>query len=198
MEFKLTITAMPSICDSIDFGLSEEDENRRQAKIYLKHITETFWETSTHIFFRPGNWENGGRIILYNKTRDLISYLVKFVVSSRKLTNFHKTVTQTNIWRSDTDPKVKGLAFLVFFDYLLDHYGAIMSDSIQSRDGKRFWTQMMTEADSKNLGVALVNFNEHKIYPKDPSIDIHTWVQGWDTWKKGIKHQGERFLIFHP
>ena len=188
---------MPGICDSTDFGLSDENRNRVKARYLLKKKSKVvIWETDTHLFFRTGDWASGGHIVLYEKTEQLITYFVKFEVRHRGFGDFHKTVTQTAVWKSDTDPVNRGMAEKVFVDILLNHYGAIMSDIIQTPRGQSFWITQMTQADAQGYGVAFVDFNQRKILKKTPGVTMRAWVAERKTWREQQKCQAERFLIY--
>jgi hypothetical protein len=189
------VVAMPGLCDVTDFGLSDERKNAKKAIILLGKKKESLEETPTHDFFRTGDWESGGYLVLYNKEWKLISYLVKFEVHNGVM-NFRRLVTQVAVWQSLTDPASKGRAEKVFFEILLPKYKAIMSDKLQTPRGRDFWIRNMALADSRGYQIAFVDQDKRTIEIYQKNTTINRWIQNMNTWGTHVKHEGEKFLIF--
>jgi len=110
--------------------------NQPHAAALLPRVTEIIEETPDYKIFRTGDDYNGW-IVLYNKQDKTLDYAIKILVKNWKWANL-KTVTQCVLWRNANSPFIRGLTVRMFFDYLLKKYSAIMSDSLQTIDGRDF------------------------------------------------------------
>jgi hypothetical protein len=74
-------------------------------------------------------------------------YYVKFEVKNKKFWNSPRQAVQVEVWRQIGSGDIThGLPKAIFFDYLLDKYGAIVCDYLHTEHGKRFWLDRLTEA----------------------------------------------------
>lgn len=95
-----------------------------------------------------------------------------------------KTVAQTSVWRNKDYLGLFGIANWLFINILFPQYGTIMSDNIQSRDGKRFWANRVSDMLESNIfvyGITMLNNKTSKvnlIVSEDDTIDFYS--QGSD------------------
>ncbi len=188
------IYAMPSICDTTDFGLSNESLNKAQAVKWLARSPTTLGTIGSSCLYRVGD-NNNGFIFLYNTKSQLVTYFVRYKTRLTKIEGH--TVTQTALWRALGAFDTADITRNTIFKYFLVHYPAIMSDRIQTEDGRRFWTDLMGKALSQGFQVCLVDLNSKTIHSIDSEDELRAWVSDeksmW-AWNS-MKHQGLRFMI---
>jgi hypothetical protein len=193
----MQITAMPSLCDSTDFGLSVNNYNNKTGLSYLKRnpkIIEKLSDVSN--LYRLGN-KSEGFMFTWNTELQLIGYFVHYKVKSTK---FHGlSVTQTALWRNLLDADSSGLTNKVVFSILLKEYPAILSDKIQTGKGKDFWISLMTKALKLGHKVGLVSFNEQLVHNINSNLELRLWLTddlsgAWSF--NSNQHQALRFIIY--
>lgn len=67
-----------------------------------------------------------------------------------------RPATQQLVWRSTNfahSPALAGLPASVFFNFILKRYDVILSDNVQTGEGRHFWQRSMSEALARNLCV---------------------------------------------
>ncbi|MGY0218524.1 hypothetical protein ACWJJH_14255 [Endozoicomonadaceae bacterium StTr2] len=98
---------------------------------------------------------------LIHDATETIAYFVECHLVDLGLAN---PVTQCTVWRSDEEEHedaVSGFAGKVFEGYLLGQYDLIISDSIQSQMGMKFWMTRLKRAFKRNKFVYVVEDNTH-------------------------------------
>jgi len=190
----LNKTALPSICDATDFGLSDKSNNTKKRESLLKSKTKDIPELNPNsevyscFLARPEG--NTNIALINNKSNMLVFYADLKEHRSPIISN--KSVTQTSIWRNYTDLGTKGFATKLF-EYLLQHFGTIISDDIQTHDGKRFWEEKLAEAEVRGAPVGLVNEKVQGISWKPSGVPILDWLEEVDAW--GWEKTHLRFII---
>lgn len=97
--------------------------------------------------YTTGDNNNG---YYYLMVDDEIVYFVRY----RKIkANGNSFGRQVLVARRKDSLEASKVAAHVFFSYLLPRFGALMSDTQQTRHGKAFWTFVLSEAFMKNLHV---------------------------------------------
>jgi len=195
----LTI-AMPYLTDNENAHfakvLGNEITNRKLAKSLLKKNPQEIFDLGDGVkVYRVGT--NKGYIFMYNPKEDLIGYYVQLEEQKRSLLG--KKVTQTAVWRSMEDEKADGLTYKVVFDYLLKKYPAIMSDKIQTQDGKNFWIRLMFRALNRGNKIVLADLNLRSVEEIDMRADLRlitTNPPKDNPWGQMLKHKAMRFAIF--
>jgi hypothetical protein len=190
----LKFYAMPSLCDSTNFNLDKPDKNKAMLKhLQTKFKTEVYEAPSKdYEFFRTGNWQSGGYIVLVNMIKGIISYIVKYEKPA-KIEGSTRPVVQTCVWKT-FEWATNHLAEKVFFDILLKNCGSIMSDKKQTPEGKRFWQNMMSIANHKGYKIFFIHKNRI-ISTKETNQDTIDWIDSFQTWGPETKYQLERFMI---
>lgn len=189
----ILLTAMPSLCDSTDFGLSNKLYNKKQALKFLKRA-RVLNEIGESVLYLYGD-ESNGSIFLYDTRQQLITYYIRYRARKSRLNG--ESVTQTMLWRLLGAPDTEGLAKDVVLKILLKEYPAIMSDRIQTEEGKTFWIGLMGSLLSKGYRVAVSNIPENKIYDIKNHAMLTEWTHGATAWSwNSMQHQGIRFLIY--
>ena len=110
-------------------------------------------------------YQVGHKIFLANKDTKRIDYYVQY-----ELQHSFKflTVTQIAIWMEYASkyadlPNGQRISKYVFFELLLPLADAIVTDSLQTIDGERFWINRIREAITSNMFVYAVYKDKNKI-----------------------------------
>lgn len=190
------LLAMPSLCDTTDFGLSDESFNRSQGLKWLKRNPTIVEKLPNSTLYRVGSHEQGF-FFLWEPAEKLVGYYIRYEVKRSK---FHGvSVTQTALWRSLTSPDSEDMTRHVVFSILLEEYPAIMSDQIQTEEGRRFWLDLMTKALTRKYKVSLVNFLSRKILDINSSAELRllSTSSSDNPWSwNSTKHRSIRFMIY--
>lgn len=189
--FKQILDEMPQMVNPTQFKLNDDAFNQN----HLKRKKVIIDSSDDYDIIKTGN-NNNRSIILYDKNNMLIDYWVRFKRFGFKSIG-GSFITQTQIWRRDGSPWVQGITRKMFFDYLLKHNKAIMSDSMQTVDGKRFWIDRMAEATSRGLYIGLANLNLKQIeWFEGNSSNYRNWIKSKDSaWGEAEGKQALRFVI---
>jgi hypothetical protein len=185
LKSKLLKYSIPALSTDDEFNFSDSDLNKATAEKALASKTMDLPEFNPDpdkyecVIARP---DSKSVIALINKqTKETVYY-----VELEKDTVDMKSVTQVKVWRHMIDSGVDGMAARVF-DYLVEKFGTIVSDDIQTQLGKRFWIKRMVEADSKGYEVGLINTELNTTDWKQEE-SIQKWIQdrenawGWDLY----------------
>lgn len=191
--------AMPSLCDSTDFGLSNKYFNRKTGLNYLRHNPNLVKVLSTNTNLYQVEDKGNGFYFTWNTEKQLITYFMHYKMLNKKLINT-PSITQTALWRMHLDGATKGLTYEMIFKVLLHKYPAILSDKLQTDDGRDFWIGLMDYALVKSYKVGLVDFNNSKVLPISSNAALRLWLTDASAtcaWSyNSLKHQGLRFVIY--
>lgn len=98
----------------------------------------------------------GDKIVLLNVVRKTVDYYVKIETGKFKLTG--KYATQVEVWRTK-DRSVYGVVQKVFFDHILKSHNTILSDSLQTNEGRGLWSNLVGYAFDRGLNVYIADLN---------------------------------------
>ena len=97
------------------------------------------------------------------------------------------TVSQTSVWRNPDYSGLRRFAPWVFWSFLLPINGNILSDSVQSRDGKYFWESRLVEAFERNLNVYVLGITDKhlvvELIPVSMLKEILTYYTNDPDWR---------------
>jgi hypothetical protein len=85
----------------------------------------------------------------------------------------------------------------VFFEVLLKRFPAVMSDTLQTTEGRDFWIGVVAEAKGRGLHVEMADFSTQQIIPYDAqkNPDILQWLTVVDPWGLGQTYKNRRLII---
>lgn len=135
------------------FDLTDNDENQKAydkiSKSKKSHQIEKHNDSQYLYHF-------GDKVVLLNTVLRTVDYYVKIETGKFKITG--KYVAQVEVWRSNDRP-VYGVVEKVFFDHILKSHDTVLSDSLQTNDGKRLWTNLVSYAFDRGKFVYVVDLN---------------------------------------
>lgn len=111
----------------------------------------------------------GDKIVLLNINRKTVDYYVKLETGKFKITG--KYITQVEVWRTEDRP-VQNVVQKVFFDHILKSHDTVLSDSLQTSNGRRLWVNIVDYALQRGLNVYVVNLNNGTL-THIPNADIY-------------------------
>jgi len=190
----LSEKASPQIAVSTDFTLNDAERNKEiHSKLWAK-VSEVIKEDERNLFYRVGDSYNGW-YAGYDKRIGLLYYLVRIKRLNKKLSG--TTVTQTLVWRWPGNKLSTDITKNVIFDILLHRYPAIMSDSLQTKDGGQFWKRLLALASDKNYHIGLLNFNTREVIVPKEDEDVAEFIirVEKDSWGDLGSYSAVRFII---
>jgi hypothetical protein len=101
-------------------------------------------------------YQYGDKIVLLDIVDKKVDYYVKIYQGKFKITG--KYATQVEVWRTK-ERAVYGVVKKVFFDYILKSHNTVLSDSLQTNEGRGLWVNLVSYAFEKNLNVYVVDLN---------------------------------------
>ena len=174
-----------------EFNLDDESVNIKTGKELMndsrKEAIKAIGDYTLYAFPRA-------YALIHNDSK-YVAYLMKYEV------NFHKFLqrqcaSQVLVWRAPVRREAIDLARYIFWSHLLPSYKTIITDSVQTPDGERFWGNRLTEAFANGIYVYYVSFIPNReviqIHNENEFLKIRT---DKDIWGDESKHQGRRIII---
>jgi len=175
----------PRDIDSVDFGLSDPIKEARL-------VYDLNRDSRTNVIGTYAGLELkkcGHTIFVMSDTRRLL-YFVKFVDKSYSALR-GRHVTQIAVWRRAGTPS--GLAKHVFWEYLFPIHCTIMTDSMQTAQGRYFWGDRVQEALQSGHLVYRVNVLKRERSPIRSFDEFEAWRR--TVYGAEDKHEQERVII---
>lgn len=177
---------MPYLMDSdVDFGLPYDKLNRRRLELLMHRNPQTL-----EIYKSGTLYGLEDTIFFVTQGRNLIDYFMQYIKFNHPI--FGNLATQVKLWRR-SGLGVKGLTGVVFYDHMLRNFDTMISDRVQSDDGRRFWIDRMGESYLDGKLVAIIDNQDVKIM--DSTVGLENWLSMVDGWGKMITHRERRFVI---
>jgi hypothetical protein len=177
------VLASPLEIDDTDFNYEDAEFNQAEYAKYRNKSPQLIHKFSQTI----GLFKVKDHFFVFNDDQHRILFCVKYAVIPFLSYNF---VVQKKIWRDSALSvdafKIDGMsvASYVFFNQLLpmaDGIG-IITDSMQTPSGKRFWFDRIAQAFSKNLHVYLMDRNKKIKIKLHDDADFKAKIKQEDTW----------------
>jgi len=143
--------------------------------------------------------QTGSRTFLFyglKESDNYIGYFAYIEIQSNSLLK-NSWCTQTLVWSCGNDD-FSGISNWMIFNQYLPKFKTIMTDSFQSPDGERLWTQIVSKtAFKKNLNVYLLDFNEgeFELIKNVDSFDAILEDDNLNPWGKSAKHENLKLAI---
>ncbi len=191
------VEALPQLVDPTEFNLEDKKANQKllndlQSKSSKKRVgTLKLKDGSTVPIWNSGGPNDKG--YFWIEFQNLIVWLVKFEVIHRAWLP-KKYTTQVALWRGGTVILPSHTSSKLFFSIVFKRTGCMMSDRIQTVDGKRYWTARLGDAIGKGLKVALVDFSKKSIQELNSIQEIHELEDL--AWGNMRSNQNLRWMIW--
>lgn len=136
---------------------------------------------------------NNGLTVYFYQTEDSGEYDLKLISDNLKEVVGHVTYEIVGdgvlIGSVYNQPLFKGLIFKVFFDYFLENFKFIMSGTVHSNKGERFWQKIVDKSLSLGYTVTVINAISNK------SSKINNVNELLDYYGEDNKFEQYRFKI---
>ena len=194
MEILVSIS-MPELIADTSFDLDDPEVRKEMFKrLTQKSSCEKVGSYKSMEFFATGRSSNEGYWFLLNKRGDDLVYVCRFVTLGASSTSFRsKVVTQIAVWRNYDVYDTRQFPAYIFFKMLVPKYGTVMSDSQQTKDGRRFWQSRMGDALHKGLYVYTFDQMTRELKRLHASDDIDAAAPY--LWAIDSKFRTRRILI---
>lgn len=175
--------------------ISDRDEFK------LEKLKDNIESTSSFLARKPeilklGEWQllkAGNTIRLIDNGETL--YHVKFETKAKKFWNSPKQAVQVEVWKQyGSSDLTHGLPKAVFFNYLLEKYGAIICDYLHTENGKRFWLDRLVEALKEGYDVFYGDYGSRKLTKIRDREELFSVYQEL-CWGTEQKHEYRRMAI---
>jgi hypothetical protein len=185
----------PMSIEPAEFRLDEPDRNAAVARDVLKdtrkRALEKFGNGEYTLFELPRAFA-----LVRHEQEDLrIVYYMQYKLAFHKFIG-RQCAQQIAVWRDNADPFSSGIAKHLFFNYLLTNYKTVITDSMQTPDGQRFWDNRVVEALQQKLYVYYVN-----LLPVREITQIRDFLEyrqlklNKQIWGDEQKHQARRIIV---
>jgi len=126
-------------------------------------------------------YQYGSKIVLLDTVAKTVDYYVKVETGKFRITGQY--VTQVEVWRT-TDSPVYDVVRTVFFDYILKSHDTVLSDSLQTNDGRRLWVNLVGYAFQEGKYVYVVDLNTGTLHGIKNSNDYRSRIQDFYSTQK--------------
>ena len=170
------------------FGLEDPELNARRKDMIVNSDPVVLWDKNggTLYFLKS---ISGGQFCYVSETTKRIEYYMQYTAFD--MPRMGRCATQVKVW---TRASPRGISAEVFFNYMLSNqFDTMVSDRIQSYDGRRFWIRQMVEGIGLGYNIGLLSGDEIQTY--DAQNDFTSWITGTDGWGISSEHHERRFYI---
>ena len=190
------VIGLPQLISGKDFALKRILDNEETNKEMYRELTKK--STKKEILNLAPNGQLlwiGHKIFLVDHDNQRIDYYMQYEIQHIfKI----KTVTQIAIWteymsRYRDMPNGERVSKYVFFNILLPLADAVVTDALQTDDGRRFWINRVTESILASLHVYAVFKDKNRIYKVD-NLEMLRKLKD-DIWGDEKAHVNRKLFI---
>lgn len=174
-----------------DFGMGSPDRRRKIARWASEESRTRVLEETDEFRLLKVEADRGGHFLLVDKAEGEAKLMVRYDITAHP--GLGRAATQIELWRDVSYAPANGQTRRIFFEFLLPLTGIVLSDSIQTRDGMRFWVNMMATAHVNRLEVGLYDENTRNIFPFDGTTPLDDWARR--EWGEGGEFEERRFFV---
>jgi len=177
---------MPQLTtNDVDWGLPEDRLNRRRVGSLLHNNPPPIRNFSSGKLYKTSQ-----EVFFVSNDTGLIDYYMKF--ENGTILGLGYCATQVKVWRR-AGIGVRNLTSVVFYEIMLGEFDTMVSDRIQTEDGRRFWIDRLSEsnADDRQIGV----IDNKKIQPYAHTMTFPNWISSVDGWGRASSYQEKLFFI---
>lgn len=185
----------PQLTYPQEFGLDDDSYNLKLTRDILQNSKkQTLKKFGNDAFIL---YELGDRFILIDHGLAIprIVYMMQYKVTFHKFIG-RKCAQQILIWRDLTIPDTKGIAEYIFFEHLLYKYKTVITDAVQTEDGKSFWDKRIGEAIQRKNCVYYVSLIPNREITRITSAAMFRKLRDdKQIWGDESKHMARRIII---
>jgi hypothetical protein len=173
-----------------DFGLGDRAINFSEYQRLADSESQTISESPKHLLAftkADGKFE----VFMLNYQQKALVYYMEFEVHT--VPQIGVCATQVAVWRR-AGAGVSNVTSSIFKGFLLGKFAGVVSDRVQTHDGRRFWVDRMAEAANEGQTVGLIQGNKiTSVF--DGEGDIMAWLAETNAWGEGTDFEDLRYFI---
>jgi hypothetical protein len=182
---------MPQNVYPTEFDLTTPTKN--------KHFVDQFFATKKAVAIKQYGdytlYEAPRAYALIDNDTKQVVYAVRFTLQNNTFIG-HQCAQQVMVWRNTKVFETEGLAKEIFFNSLLQHYKVMITDSMQTEDGQRFWDKRILEALRMGLNVYYISLIPPREITKiNNDREYQALASSKEIWGNDNKHQARRLVI---
>jgi hypothetical protein len=165
-----------------DFYLSNEEDNSRRLKELLELDVALVSKINNDVSVFHAVERKHEVFFAVDKSTSKIVYYMMFETESEPLIG--QFVFQSFVWLDKTCSAAIGLPKRILFG-LVKQYGTVLTDSIQTWDGRDFWLRRIKDALAKGLHVYYIDFQYNRLeqlHSYEDVMRVDKQYKIWDTY----------------
>ncbi len=180
---ELLLREMPQLIPPIHGSFIAAGVNDCLQHLNTSTVVERFDE---HAALYKFDLTDVGYYFVYNRKqpiRDRVEYFVRYhTISFDSALGPSKAIRQVLIWRNKRIMSVysANVTKKVFWEHLFPKYRCLASDTMETKDGQRFWSAVLGDALGRGLTVRIVNTNDRTFIDVGSASEFMDRVKG--TW----------------
>jgi hypothetical protein len=185
------LTEMPQKIDALKWhDLFNYEKNQKYYNVIrAEKYKKLYQKINDHVSIYQFKTE----FICLDTKQKLITYFMKYKVANNGIIG--SFVWQALVWRDKTSLYLSGIPQKIFFDYLLQKFGCVVTDSEQTWDGERFWGERIAEALDSRFYVYYYNFKTKELVEVKTISEFRNIEQKYDIWGPSELHKMKRMII---
>lgn len=188
--------SMPQLIPTTDFGMSTESARKHklsklQASPKLAPLELNAPNCELYTVIGDPKLEYNYVFSIDGPSQQL-GYFIEYVTYKVGNSIGTNAVTQVGLWRNRSLWSSNGLAKFIFFEYLIPKFKVVMSDSLQTESGQRFWHGRMIEAIQ--AGMFCYGYDRESNTLTSVTQDNYTWACE-HYWGKEDDYENKLILI---
>ena len=140
---------MPKSIAPLELKLDFEKSNKRFAIALLQNKNRELVKSLSE---DVNLYEIKNQFVVIDEEERHVVYYMRWTEIFHKFVN-HKAASQVLVWRDKDKPGYENTAKDIFFEHLLPKYKVVITDALQSPDGRNFWVRRIGNAFSLGLNV---------------------------------------------
>lgn len=191
------VEALPQLVDPTDFNLNNKTSNSKflldlRKKPSKKKVGSLKLRNKQMVPI----WQSGGlndKGYFWIEFQDHLVWLVKFELLRRTWLPKQST-TQVALWRGGSVLLPRATSSKLFFTIVFKRTGCMLSDRLQTEEGKRFWLDRMGDAIEDGLHVGLADFDNQTVTEVSTVDEINDLAN--ISWGLEPKFRNKRWMIW--
>ena len=141
------VSAMPQQIGDFDFNLNDVKHNKKLCSL-LDERAESPFSDGTNFLYNDLPVLKSGCYYYARNPDGTMPYIIKTEVKTISAVR-KQGIIQRALWRDQTSIQATNLASTMFYSVLLEKFGLVVSDCMQTEGGRRFWQLRLIESLKK-------------------------------------------------
>ena len=138
-------------------------------------------------------YQSGRMNFCLDTSRKEVTYYMQYEVSTNKV--FGSFLWQSLVWRSKKVQYNKAMPHKIFFNTLLPKFKVIVTDGMQTVEGKRFWEFQIAFAIENDINVYFFDDKSKELIKVNTLIEFDKVSRDHDVWGETPIHKSKLMVI---